>query len=70
MAIPQARKSALGAGLRVGCVLVWPEVLDLRHVRRFHPECVRLSADTSISGLRVARELDGAIVKRARVPQW
>jgi len=32
----------------------------------FTRECVRLIADTSISGLRVARELDWAIAERAR----
>ncbi len=32
----------------------------------FTRECVRLIADTSISGLRVARELDRAIAERAR----
>lgn len=31
----------------------------------FTRECVRLIADTSISGLRVARELDWAIAERA-----
>ena len=32
----------------------------------FTRECVRFIADTSISGLRVARELDWAITERAR----
>ena len=32
----------------------------------FTRECVRLIADTSISGMRVARELDWAIVERTR----
>lgn len=32
----------------------------------FTRECVRLIADTSISGMRVARELDWAIVERSR----
>lgn len=32
----------------------------------FTRECVRLIADTSISGLRVARELDWAIAERSR----
>ncbi len=40
--------------------------LSLRQVDDFTRECVRLIADTSISGLRVARELDWAIVERAR----
>lgn len=34
----------------------------------FTRECVRLIADTSISGLRVARELDWATAERSRPP--
>ena len=66
MAIPQGRNQrwsldfvsdALSCGRRFRIFAV---------VDDFTRECVRLIADTSISGLRVARELDIAMAERAR----
>jgi putative transposase len=41
----------------------------LANVDDFTRECVRLIADTSISGARVARELDIAIIERSTRPK-
>jgi hypothetical protein len=43
----------------------WPQVPDADRLRRLHQECPALVADPSISGLRVARELEWIIEDEA-----
>ncbi len=66
MTIPQGRNQ------RWSLDFVWDAFACGRRFRifavvdDFTRECVRLIADTSISGLRVSRELDWAIAERSR----
>ena len=57
---------ALEPGLPVGRIRRWPTVPDPGGRRRLHAGMPGLVADTSLSGLRVARELDALIAARGR----
>jgi len=68
--VPAARNS------RWSLDFVSDSFTDGRHFRilavvdDFTRECLALVADTSISGARVARELDAVIVTRGRPATW
>ena len=60
------RQPALEPGLPVGCSRRWSPLRILAIVDDFTRECLALVADTSLSGLRVARELDILIAARSK----
>ena len=66
MAIPQGRNQRWSLDFVSDAFSCGRRFRIFAVVDDFTRECVRLIADTSISGLRVARELDWAIAERAR----
>jgi putative transposase len=66
MAIPQGRNQRWSLDFVSDAFACGRRFRIFAVVDDFTRECVRLIADTSISGLRVARELDWAIAERAR----
>ncbi len=66
MAIPQGRNQRWSLDFVSDAFACGRRFRIFAVVDDFTRECVRLIADTSISGLRVARELDAAIAERAR----
>jgi len=66
MAIPQGRNQRWSLDFVSDAFACGRRFRIFAVVDDFTRECVRLIADTSISGLRVARELDTAIAERAR----
>ena len=61
-----AAERAMVAGLRLRSVRQRPEIPDLTVVDDCTRECLAAVADTSISGVRVARELDQIIARRGQ----
>ncbi len=66
MAIPQGRNQRWSLDFVSDAFACGRRFRIFAVVDDFTRECVRLIADTSISGLRVARELDWAIAERSR----
>ena len=66
MAIPQGRNQRRSLDFVSDAFACGRRFRIFAVVDDFTRECVRLTADTSISGLRVARELDWAIAERSR----
>ena len=66
MALPQGAEPALVARLRVRHAHRRPPLPHPGRGRRLHPRVPGLVADTSLSGARVARELDAIIARRGR----
>ena len=66
MAIPQGRNQRWSLDFVSGALACGRQFRILAVVDDFTRECIRLISDTSISGLRVERELDWAIAERSR----
>ena len=69
MAIPQGSEPALVARLRVRCLVDGRRFRILCVIDDFSRECLATVVDNSLSGRRVARELD-AIAERRAIHAW